>query len=89
MTTNPMTLLDRFQERLDQSENREQRLLEMLAEKDKQLAEANSSSNDIRDRYILSLEAQNQKKDERYHEVTSSLLQILMKTAERQFTRSP
>ena len=89
MTTNPMTLLDRFQERLDQSENREQRLLDMLAEKDKQLAEANSSSNDIRDRYILSLEAQNQKKDERYHEVTSSLLQILMKTAERQFTRSP
>ena len=89
MTTNPIALLDRFQERLDQSENREQRLLDMLAEKDKQLAEANSSSNDIRDRYILSLEAQNQKKDERYHEVTSSLLQILMKTAERQFTRSP
>ena len=89
MTTNPIALLDRFQERLDQSENREQRLLDMLAEKDKLLAEANSSSNDIRDRYILSLEAQNQKKDERYHEVTSSLLQILMKTAERQFTRSP
>lgn len=59
MTTNPIALFDRFQERLDQSENREQRLLDMLAEKDKQLADANSSSNDIRDRYILSLEAQN------------------------------